>query len=316
MHITNFKTFSIKSLHSTWLRLRYRKIIKSLNYQITQISISVLHESTKRAFWSKPTLLPDLKNNKPRSSARKTYRPDLSLISYFWFYFWAKRNHIFIHLIQPSSKLYRGKCQQLAISLSRRQLKTISARYYSSSSSGNWPLERIFRQKGDEGAFSPDLLARFCREKERKRRDLARGRNAIDRTFGIQLFAEETTTINWLIIGDHWPNLASVDVIMHLTNEDIFGWRLFSGRLTRNMMDRAPMERMINVLAWKLVFPVENLKIRKLRLVLLFFSSLKMGNQCWRYWILIAIMLFSLFFLFLFFFYFFLSVFDRKRFVI
>lgn len=113
--------------------------------------------------------------------------------------------------------------------LSRRQLKTISARYYSSSSSGNWPLEPIFRQKGigDEGAFSPDLLARFCRKKERKRRDLARGRNAIDRTFGIQLFAEETTTINRLIIGDHWPNLASVDVIMHLTNRIFLGGDYF-----------------------------------------------------------------------------------------
>lgn len=34
-------------------------------------------------------------------------------------------------------------------------------------------------------------------------------------------------------------------------------------------MDRAPMERMINVLAWKLVFPAENREIRKLRLILL-----------------------------------------------
>lgn len=51
--------------------------------------------------------------------------------------------------------------------LSRRQLKTISARCYSS---GNWPLEPVFRQKGtgDKDAFSPDLLARFCRKKERK----------------------------------------------------------------------------------------------------------------------------------------------------
>lgn len=140
--------------------------------------------------------------------------------------------------------------------------------------------------------FRPIYWPGFAvRKKERKRRDL--GRNAIDRTFGIQLFAEETTTINWLIIGDHWPNLASVDVIMHLTNTIFLDSDYFRVRLTRNMMDRAPIERFINVFAF--VFPAENQKIRKSRLVLLK-KSWEINVENIEYWLQLLIAFFFFFF--------------------
>lgn len=103
--------------------------------------------------------------------------------------------------------------------LSRRQLKTISTRYFTRARRVEIdPSNRYSGKKTTKMPFRPiHRLAFAIRKKERKKKERF-GRNAIDRTFGIQLFAEETTTINRLIIGDHWPNLAGVDVIMHLTN--------------------------------------------------------------------------------------------------